>query len=696
MIKRFGLLILIVIVLIGFIWLYYSFLQPKLMVEDVLPKDALFVMKMKHFDRFLDLVRDIGFLNKLGEESFQELERRSFFSHQQLQMISKAQGLINQDQSGLFLARLLLREFTLSAYETETQSSTEKTVSPSAAILMTVRLIPFIDVTEFLTRKILSLHPRIHISSRKFKDYTISKIHFYKQHQLFHVKIGDLLILSTDRDLIEHCISVVSGHRKSLQENLRYRSVAQRNFSSHDLLMFCDLNRILTQSERSLNNWMKNFPDSQNAKLFSQFQRSLQGLDLIYLNGRFEETAFISTFTITVNRNKAGWVISKLIDENAQENHTKLFIPFDAYAYFWMDRLALPDILSKINGHSRLNSSIIFVSFLGEYLKEMEGILGVPLEQELSFLLEKEWGASLFSIDSDKDIPEFNFIIFARVKDRYETNRLIRDLFGFKPETFTQKAYKQYNITDVAFAYQEQVGFSYCFIDQYVLLSNHSGSLMRALDAYLGDQESLLTQPSFVGLNNEIFNCSNSDFFIQFDRLLPRLKVFNRWMIDYFKKEEQQMIREKKQAKEQLALLSMNKNTAYQGIANFEMEEQSLKAKIAKAKKEQQDIKPLAQELLKIQERVDTAQKRFSAIKEGEEFLQNKIEYIDLFLQNLDPEAYQKISDQWINLFLESFEGIDSIVSQTRNSPEGFQGLTVVNFSKENRFNPAVIFGHNK
>lgn len=547
--KKFLIIFLIIIGLVGVGIGLYLRQNTGLEVADVLPDNVLLYAGVNNIDDAFKQIEASGVLEKLEKVDLASLFPQNPALKQQLDAILKQSS--EKKGEKFLLSKIFGKEIVLAVYTRNVNlqkllnfslinasSITEELLSN---VVIASRISKEMQVTDAFIKSFNSVKIKYATDSFEYEKIDVNVLSLTDLGvELCFTRIKDLVVFSFGRESARKIIDVYTKKTRSLSLDPQFAKAKNNFVENYNLCSYWDVEKTRRGLKR-VADWLWAEADKQalgNVPFLANFSKEqIAGLK-IQLENIFDRMKGVKSFSsstgikdisqvrvdLAFNKDEMTPLMSQFYSSENKENETINFIPKEALFYSWSGSLDLNLYWQQIK--AQLEDALKIQGAGGTVEGEIKGLedkIGFKIEEDLLPAVGNEIGGYLGEIKMML-FPIPKIVLFLKINNVEKAKGLI-EKFTTNPYLSAQnKDYSGYKITYFTLPIGVDIQPGYSFMDNYLLIALDSKSIENSIDIKNNKQSSLLDNEQFKELNLGLTGKSQSVTFTRLSDVLSKLR----------------------------------------------------------------------------------------------------------------------------------------------------------------------------
>lgn len=638
---------------------YFYSKSAKLAIDSILPAQPLVYVNVSDIEKRLAEFQKTKLWRKVSKIDGAMLLEKSGASAQDIVGYEKFVKGFTSSLSNPLLAKMFGQEVALAIYPGSSVKTPQEAVSGT---LLVTRLKPEAKFIEFVSSLYAKMDKKIVTSQDKYKNLDVTTLELDKGFNIVYVQIKDLLVIGFDKKQVTAAIDVSSRSAASLAGDSDYRATFNQLFKPAHTFIYADMRACAKAFESSVEAISKlsgtGSAQARQAEEMRAFQKfsGFRTIGVSMTDGDVDKSKFVVLF----DKTKLEPIIAKTYSVKPIQNTTARFIPKESLWYQWScfdPKVTWESFMSDEPFSPQANRG----PAPADIVKGIEGALNLSIEKDVIGAIGNEGGNALINIDLNGPFPVPGIMLFVKVNNKAEFEKLITSLLEKNNFPTSVEDYKNKNIKYAVLPFGENLQPGFCFLDNYFLIATSHKVLKSCIDAQENQAASLLSDKDFQSVNFGLTDRANGVNFIKVSALLERLKGVGDWYVGLAT-----LIASSSQSYQKAG--EMNAQLLKDAIAKLETELADMESKEAALKKELAASALNTTDSVEKQAALDALGKEIRSVKQALD--NNKTELVKLSStqapaarKDMDPKLLKLYMDELVYPILEGLKMIKAVSS---------------------------------
>ena len=521
------------VVIIGLCIFLYFWMQP-LAINKVLPQKLFLYLHFSDTTGSLEEIQQNALWRRLKMIDYDRLMKELKWSPQQRAFIQNVVSQISSPQTSQIIGKLFGHEVAVGIYPVNMDLAKLKQ-TPALAVssvleqlfsglFLVTRVDRDVQLTEFVANLLGQPRRRIPMDVVDYRGYKIHTVQIEGlPGKLAFARLKDLFVISLGEKAAQRSIDVLSGKESSLVKDGQFEKGKSQALVNPEFLGFIDA--------QALFNFIAEQIKIASPEQYEQFKKGSGGFKSFVVSTASTEV-FQMKFDLAFDPREMDPLAAQSYSSCASSaNQTINFVPQDVLFYQWNNCFDLEYIwnvvkreLVRTSGQAKEKISV------DGQIKQLEAALGLNVEKDIIPAFGKEISGYLMDIEMTEYFPVPKFVIAVKMADQNKMKNLIDRLINQQAVlTFSQDNYSGVNISSVNLPLEGDFKPSYCFLDDYLLLTPHRSLIEKTIDIYNKKNPSLSTSEEFRSVNQGLTGQNMNVQFIGVSRLVKRIRAIVEW-----------------------------------------------------------------------------------------------------------------------------------------------------------------------
>lgn len=599
---KFIVFLLILIIGVGIGIYYYRANFVHLPIEEVVPENVVGYVCVHNVEENIKKFKRTKLWQNIKNIDVKMLMEESGVPQEVIEEYQETKAKFTNFISKLAISKLFGKEIALAIYPYQRSKAISPSISTiTSNIVVVTRLQPGAEVIKLISELATTLGGRYKIEKERYKNYKITTVEVPKKISINYVKVKDLLIISANKDMVHFCIDVFNKEKKPLSQDKNYLTTKAKLFPPTKVFAYGNLELFFSQVKLAFAK-AKVFPQEELTKVFGRWR----GFKVVGLASK-EKTEKLSEEKIVVifDRFQISPQIRRIYSFKPQRNYTVDFIPQNIITYQWSNCFDIKSIWDNLKKELALKNN-----HKGEkhtpldFISEIEDEIGVNIERELFPALGQEVGNYLADIDVGGFVPLPKILYFIKIKDKPIIEKVITTLTQKNNLSLQSEDYKDVTIKYLLSPFGINLQPGYCFLNDYLLISNTRSLLQASIDAFHEKATSLSKNKDFQDVNLGLTGRNNAISFVNTDVLFYKIRQLCQWGVRWlsliYTREEHPY----EMAKQQWEALREKIQQEKEELEKWKVDLQKLKKETDSSHIQEANLTPQEKKLVELEEKI--------------------------------------------------------------------------------------------
>ncbi len=353
-------------------------------------------------------------------------------------------------------------------------------------------------------------------TTETYKSFTIKKVKQEGNVTVSITTVRDLILISLNTRVIEHCLDRYLGNKPSLKDNLKFQKT--RNlFKEPAFFGYFDLDVLRATIEKYLiktNNKRKNILEAEIKKW-----RGMQaaGYGIWQEQDRIKDKG-----VVIIDDGKFDPTVKELYKTVSERNSTMAIVPDQVFGYYWTNTMDLPAYWKMY-----LSGANVDQKKVGQMQEAVQKQFGMSVEDVLN-MLDKQCGFMIQQSDGNKILPLPDFSFFVQIRNKKNFNHFYSKFLEDSALSIKKITYKGVGITSIAGVPQGGFVRLYIIKNDYLVAATSMSMMKKIIDVMQGGA-GLKDSSGFKKMNMGLTDKNNSVVYIRVGDLIKTIKELATW-----------------------------------------------------------------------------------------------------------------------------------------------------------------------
>jgi len=669
-------IILVVALALG-IGTYYKIKTAKVTIDKIVPEKAVFYMRISDIDKQLEEFRAMRLWWNVRDIRTELLLRESGLPVEQIAQYNAAKAEFLRFVEELELDKFFAEEIAVAVYPSEVSvfDAPEALLDIASSIIFISRIDPEAEFSDLILKLCKKFNYQPLLKDQKYKEHELSIVELTDKVELAYAKIEDFLIIGLGRKPVHVCLDVINQDVPSLSKDKDYRLTRRKLSKTTQGITYINLELLLSSLKDLAEEAYERgqIPIDQKNEIMENFAKTagFKTVGLASFAGENSKSKTVFTF----DKAKMDPAVVKMYSIKPQKNETIDFVPRDVIAYQWTNWFDLE--LSWDNLQQEISKRPKAVSEgpdPADLIKGMEELLGVSIKEDIIPAVGGESGGFLADVNLEGPFPIPEILFFLKLKDKDTIDKAIDSLMSKSNLMAQSEQHRDISIKYVALPFGTSLQPAYCFLNDYLLISNKRDLLKESIDISNSKSVSLRDNKKFQDINFGLTDENNAVVFLETDVLLDKARQICEWGLSWVDLTAASLEASRKSAEEYLDKMMIEIKVKEEELWILENKLESLEGEIKSRRIQGLDVSSQQKRLAGLKTKVSEKKEEISLAKEE---LEEKEKSLQSMLsaggaKGLDPELARLYLNELAYPILDGLKIIKAMGSRSFLSEDTF------------------------
>lgn len=544
---------------------YQYFLQEEENFEDILPGEALALVRLNNIQENFAKIKNTPFYKTISSIDYEKLMKQTNSNPQEVHFLLNTMKNMESISENETVQKMFNEETALAVYPVSIdmdrfaqapEAQMINVVSEfSSSFIFLTRVPKDIQALEFLSRFKSSYGDELITSEQTYKGYSYNVAAFRKSGiSVGYLRRGDILIFGLGARPVQKIIDVLGNDTPALALDENFQLAKSSFFEDSGADVFVDLKKAfelfkehfqgvlkLSRSQmldEPIDDETRQAQIEAMDKRMNDSMRKMKGFQAIGITYEFDDLWHVKT-QVFYDKGRMDPRLSKFyLTCDPVDNQTLEFIPRDILGYQWGNCFDLEyyweEFQEQLAKAGRDDQNV------RAQLEKFEESLGISVEDDILAAIGDEAGGFLVDIEVQGFFPIPKLALFLKVKSQDKMNALLGQLLDNKPGIMLQQG--SYQSVDYRYIFSpigEVLQPTYGYLGDYLLITINQSVFHTAVDALKDKSGNLTADADFKNLPG-FSKKSNGIVFFKPGTLMSRLKSLTNWGDQWMSSQEQQ------------------------------------------------------------------------------------------------------------------------------------------------------------
>ncbi len=548
--KKFLLIILITVIVLAAgagAYFYFNTRFP-LAIENVLPKEPLVYIKFSDTQKNWNKLTATQFWQNVSSIDYAGVMAKSKANRDSAQAISLIKAQLSDPQVTEIIAKFLGREVAVAVYPTNVDLEKMSKLENSdvgvfveellANVFIVTRLDPQIQLAEFIAGVTKQVGADIALDKSDYNHHTIYAFTIPEVNvKLNFVRIRDLLVISVGGSAAKLSVDVAGRKKESLMKDADFQLAQKRFLKSPSMICYVHLKALLAGLEQTFKDAgaLTTADASSTQDQVAAYFADIKGLESLGVSSVMDPQVQIKT-DVLLNKNEMSPNLGALLSScSPKENRALNLVPHDVLGYYWVGCFDFAQTWSQWKER--------FPNKLGKTSSEEDSgapqeIFGLNIEQDILPAFGSEIGGYLSDIVTIGDYPSPNVLLFIQIKEKAKIEQLLSKFADQLAANLQKEDYSNVTINYLTLPTDNDVEFSFCLLDDYLLFAPNRQIIKNAIDAKNDSSLALVSSDDFKDVNLSVIDKTINIQYVKVDKMMQKAATLVDWLEKQDQKEE--------------------------------------------------------------------------------------------------------------------------------------------------------------